>query len=184
MSWNYENFFDGDDFTKIETVQKFLNITVNSYYYSDNFTIKKSSWKIGSGGIVDVQGNVDMSGLNLTEIPVKFGNVSHRFDCINNKLTTLKNCPDYCEIFNCSYNNLTTIDFIPNIKETFHFTNNKLSTFFKNIKEEDFPYWDYVEWDYVLSEYPFLITTCKNYVDVEWFKSLVKEYPKTKLYLR
>ena len=88
------------------------------------------------GKCVNVTGDVSISGLNLTEIPIKFGKVGGNFDCSHNKLKNLKNAPKKvgrgfrCEFnqltslkgspkivgeeFCCSYNQLTTLDTAPN----------------------------------------------------------------------
>ena len=67
-----------------------------------------SKWYINEKGEVDVDGNVNMIEMQLTEIPVKFGEVSGWFDCSHNNITTLKNCPDSIGgMFNCFNNNPT-----------------------------------------------------------------------------
>jgi hypothetical protein len=121
-------------------------------------------WRLTSDGEVDVYGWVDMRNMNLTEIPVKFGTVNERFNCGNNKLTTLKNCPN----------------FIHNLIE---FYNNPLTEYFKNIKEEDFPHWDKLRYTLTLDEYPFLINIISKYLgdDLKWY---VDNVPQTKLYLK
>jgi hypothetical protein len=44
-------------------------------------------------GLVNVEGGVGVPNMNLTEIPVKFGDVTDYFNCSRNKLTTLKGVP-------------------------------------------------------------------------------------------
>jgi len=105
-----------------------------------------------------------MSRRNLTEIPVRFGRVSGAFLCANNQLTTLKNCPTSVEgWFNCYNNNLTD--------------------YFKNIKEEDFPYWNKLDWYNILMEYPFLINIGKKYLSEKELKEVLNQIPLTKIYL-
>jgi hypothetical protein len=128
-------------------------------------------------GKVDVYGDVYMVDMNLTEIPVKFGLVRAIYDiegraggqfrCSNNKLTTLKNCPDW-------------------VDEGISIWGNPLNDYFKNIKEGDFPLWDKLYWGDVLEEYPFLINHCKKY---NTFKNInishfLDYYPLTKLYYK
>jgi hypothetical protein len=63
---------------------------------------------------VDVDGNVAIAVCQLQEIPVKFGKVTGMFDCSNNILTTLKNCPDYTgSTFVCLSNKLTSLQGCP-----------------------------------------------------------------------
>ena len=122
------------------------------------------SWKLNSNGEVDVDGSVNMYYMNLTEIPVKFGNVKLHFRCSKNNLTTLKNCPNYVgDKFTLQYNNLTN--------------------YFKNIKEEDFPHWDKLFWGDVIREYPFLINIVKKYKTTSELGLYLGMYPQTKLYL-
>jgi len=127
--------------------------------------VKRGTWTLNEKGEVDVDGNVNISSMNLTEIPVKFGSVSGYFYCSDNNLTTLKNCPNFVgEWFNSSYNPLTN--------------------YFKNIKEEDFPHWDKLSWDSDLNEHPFLINIGKKYLDEEDLKVVLDAYPLTKIYLK
>jgi len=68
------------------------------------------NYKINSDLSVDVKGEVDISGKNLKEIPVRFNKVSRSFDCSNNLLTTLEGCPlKVGEDFNCEKNNLKNL---------------------------------------------------------------------------
>jgi hypothetical protein len=72
---------------KLTKKQKsFLNKVVNG------------AWSINPHtGLVDVDGYVSMSFMNLTKIPVKFGKVSGNFFCSFNKLTSLKGAPQLVE---------------------------------------------------------------------------------------
>ena len=125
-------------------------------------------WTLNSNGEVDVDWYVDLSSKNLTKIPVKFGKV-HDFYIFNNSLTTLENYPNV----------------IKNKNDNVYFYGNPpLSNYFKNIKEEDFKHWEYVDWDIALDEFPILIRFAKNYVSKEEFMNLINQYPKTKLYLK
>jgi hypothetical protein len=146
-------------------------------------------WILNSEGKVDVDGRVDMSKMNLTQIPVKFGKVDGGFNCSRNKLTSLEGCPDYVSgSFLCSENNLTSLEGCPDyVGGDFYFGVNNLNHYFKNIKEEDFKHWDklYWRWWNMIEEYPFLINIAKNYViNKETFIVLIKDFPKTKIYLR
>lgn len=92
--------------------------------------------------IVDVNGDVNLRCnellTDLRRIPMKFGSVSGEFDCSNNNLTTLENCPHTVKKFDCSENSLTDLKHCPlNITLDFYANNNKLSTlidFPKSIK--------------------------------------------------
>ena len=77
---------------------------------------------------------IDLSEMNLTELPIQFGNVEGYVDCSNNKLTTLKGSPAIIDgSFYCSSNNLTSLEGCPReVGRDFYCYNNKL----KFTKEE------------------------------------------------
>lgn len=81
--------------------------------------------------IIDVEGNVILSGKNLTNagIPVKFRRVSGNFDCSNNQLTSLDFAPEEVgENFYCDNNNITSLSKAPiYIGGNFYCCNNKLT---------------------------------------------------------
>jgi len=127
-----------------------------------------NSWFLNRDGTVNVDVSVNMSNMNLNEIPVKFGRVYGHFNCSNNNLTTLKNIPNY-------------------LGYSLKFSGNNLTDYFKNIKEEDFTLWENLNWEEVLQEYPFLINITKNYKTSETLPSiryLISRYSQTKLYLK
>ena len=66
--------------------------------------------------------------MNLTTIPVKFGKVSGRFWCSNNKLTSLEGCPvEVGGWFDCSKNKLISLKGAPKeVGGWFDCTNNKV----------------------------------------------------------
>ena len=71
---------------------------------------KIKNYTINPDGSVDVNSNVDLSDMNLTELPLKFNKVSGYFDCGNNQLTTLEGCPkEVSGSFSCYGNQLTTL---------------------------------------------------------------------------
>jgi hypothetical protein len=72
--------------------------------------IDVSKYKINVDFTVDVEGDVDLSQIRLSKIPIKFGMVKGNFDCSHNKLTNLVNCPDkIMGFFNCAGNNIHTL---------------------------------------------------------------------------
>jgi len=170
----------------------------------------RGNWKLNSKGKVDVKGSVNMNSMDLTEIPVKFGRVEGWVDCAGNKLTTLKNCPDYVrEDINFSNNKLTTLEYCPDyIGEDMNFSNNNITTleyfpktingelhctmdnnplhnYFKSIKEEDFLHWEYLDWSYCFINYPYLINILKKYMYGKGYLNMVLEnYPLTKIYYK
>ena len=78
------------------------NYKCRNYIFNDNT------------GRVDINGNVNLSGKELSEIPFQFGKVSGDFECQNNKLTSLDFAPEFVGgCFNCSNNNINDFDNIP-----------------------------------------------------------------------
>ena len=69
---------------------------------------------LNSDGLYDVEGNVDLTNMNLTELPMKFGKVNQSFFCDHNQLTTLDGAPTYVGgYFNCEHNQLTSLEGAP-----------------------------------------------------------------------
>lgn len=105
-----------------------------NHYYIFNYTINDDL-------SVDVDGNVDLSGKYLQQIPIKFNKVKGSFNCSACGLTSLINCPT--EIhgdFDCSDNFLENLDGAPVLREfhnedlhmtqypVFNCSNNKIKT--------------------------------------------------------
>jgi hypothetical protein len=68
------------------------------------------NYTINEEGSIDVDYDVDLTDKGLTELPLKFRNVSGDFYCDNNKLTTLKGSPiSVGGVFHCSDNQLTSL---------------------------------------------------------------------------
>ena len=80
--------------------------------------------------IKKVNGSVMLSGSQWTEIPewLKDVKISGDFDCSDNKLSSLKNCPQDIEgSFWCSFNKLTSLEGCPKIlKRSIHCFDNKV----------------------------------------------------------
>ena len=92
-------------------------------YEIENFTINNDR-------LVDVEGDVNLSYLELTKLPIKFGSVGGSFWCNNNKLTTLEGCPKSVGgNFFCSNNKLTTLEGCPkSVGGDFWCHNNQLTS--------------------------------------------------------
>ena len=105
-------------------------------YKIKNYTI--------NNGLVDVDGNVDLSDKKLSKLPVKFGNINGDFNCHYNQLTSLVGCPkEVGGDFNCSSNNIYRLDFVPNYTEGFYIKDNPFFNVWKLIE-------DSIEKDYTL----------------------------------
>ena len=88
-----------------------------------------ADYTINEDGSIDVDGDVWLNNFNLTKLPLKFGNVSGRFDCSDNQLTTLEGSPERVgENFDCSNNKLTTLYGGPQNVGAFNCGQNQLTT--------------------------------------------------------
>ncbi len=97
--------------------------------------IDKSNYKDYIGKKVNVYGDVNLSNLNLKEIPIIFGKVTGNFDCSFNELANLTNCPETVEKnFLCGFNKLVSFKNCPKyIGKDFTFPGND------RIYMDDFP---------------------------------------------
>ena len=69
------------------------------------------NWSINSEGLVDVNGDVWLTGEYLAKLPLNFGYVSGDFSCGENELTSLQGSPKFVGGgFDCSYNQLTNLE--------------------------------------------------------------------------
>lgn len=76
---------------------------------------KKIQWS-ESNGVFDIVGSINLSGLELTRIPIAFGRIEEDFLCKNNNLTSLINSPKIVNgEFNCFNNELTSLVGSPKI---------------------------------------------------------------------
>ena len=55
-----------------------------------------NNWSINGNGEVDCVSGVNISGMELSLIPVKFGSVSGGFDCSNNNFESFEFLPEHC----------------------------------------------------------------------------------------
>ena len=127
-------------------------MTVFEKYKIENYTINDD-------GSIDVDGDVFLYGIGLTELPINFNKVSGTFDCSNNKLTTLKGCPNYVgDNFSCGTNYLTDLKYSPKlIHGSFYCSGNNLKsyvsdsivgkTFYCQLIDDDFIVANYNEWN-------------------------------------
>ena len=87
------------------------------------------NYTINDDGTIDVNGNVNLCNIKLTEIPLTFNKVSGDFDCGVNKLTSLKGSPRWIGGgFYCDHNILTSLEFSPDyVGGSFWCNNNQLT---------------------------------------------------------
>lgn len=68
------------------------------------------------GKYVNVKENVDLSTLDLTKLPIRFGTVGGFFFCDDNKLTSLEGAPEKVGgYFSCADNKLTSLKGAPKV---------------------------------------------------------------------
>lgn len=126
---------------------KFINKKIHTLCNQYNIT----NYTINEDGTIDVNGDVLLYNIGLSQFPLLFRNVSGCFDISNNNLTTLKGCPERIgggfyvynnkltslidgpkyvgTHYNCCDNNLISLNFSPSIiYGTFYCDGNKLST--------------------------------------------------------
>ena len=93
-------------------------------YYIQNWTLNPET------GLVDVEGDVDISGRQLTKLPIKFGRVDKDFYCNYNQLTSLVGAPQSVgRGFYCSNNQLTSLVGGPqSVDKDFYCNNNQITS--------------------------------------------------------
>lgn len=83
-----------------------------------NSVVRNGTYSIDSNGTIDVQGNVDISFMNLSSILKEIGNfgkVTGNFDCSENALISLEGSPSFIGgSFLCQKNKLETLEHCPN----------------------------------------------------------------------
>jgi hypothetical protein len=79
-------------------------------------------------GLVDVDGDVNISNKSLTKLPLKFGKVKGYFDCSYNKLVSLEGAPKSVNgDFYCYNNQLVSLEGAPeSVGGNFYCSHNKL----------------------------------------------------------
>lgn len=87
-------------------------------------------YNINSDGSIDVFETVDLSFRGLCELPLNFRSVNGNFNCMSNKLTSLRGCPKSVNgYFSCSSNELTSLEFAPKkVSGDFYCYSNPLNT--------------------------------------------------------
>jgi hypothetical protein len=101
-----------------EGIEKYLNF------------LKIKNFKINENLVVDVEGGVNLSGVNLSKFFIQFGKVGGNFYCSDNKLTSLQGGPQ--EVggdFYCVNNELTSLQGAPQeVGGNFYCFYNKLTS--------------------------------------------------------
>ena len=81
-------------------------------YICEQYNI--THYVINSDLSIDVDGDVVISNMFLTKIPIRFNRVNGDFNCSYNNLTDLENSPKYVNgFFNCSFNKIKSLENAP-----------------------------------------------------------------------
>ena len=108
--------------------------------FMDSVVSWKTEWEWDDKLGLTVYGSVNMTGMELEIIPYKFYQVDGRFDCSDNELKTLENCPSYVrDNFDCSNNKLVTLEGCPSNCFNFVCRNNPIETY-RHLKGKSFIY--------------------------------------------
>jgi hypothetical protein len=76
--------------------------------------IEREDCTKNNDGSYSFTGNIDLNGMNLTALPIKFGTVDGHFYCSGNELTSLEGAPSTVgRYFSCSNNQLTSLEGAP-----------------------------------------------------------------------
>ncbi|HOB25692.1 MAG TPA: hypothetical protein PKG93_00895 [Bacilli bacterium] len=88
------------------------------------------NYTINSDGSIDVNDDVYLSCKKLTELPLRFRNVTGHFWVYTNQLTSLQGCPtSVSKDFYCSENKLTSLKGSPqSVGDCFYCSDNKLTS--------------------------------------------------------
>lgn len=105
-------------FTERGDIEVWLNEMGIKEYFIDEETL-----------VVDVAGDVNISGKDLEALPVQFGRVAGDFDCSHNKLNQLIGAPKYVGDFDCSHNQLFNFLFGPKEANTYKCHDNRIVSF-------------------------------------------------------
>ena len=91
---------------------------------------KITNYEIRPDGSVNVFGNVDISGRDLTKLPCVFHAVSGSFRCNSNELTSLEGAPrEVGGVFDCGHNQLTSLERGPQyVGDSFSCSGNELNS--------------------------------------------------------
>ena len=91
---------------------------------------------------VSTREDIHLSNMQLTHLPLRFCVVTGKFDCSNNKLTSLEGAPRLTHEFNCSHNVLESLQHGPKEVKAYDCSYNKLKSLegvadtFKNVYAE------------------------------------------------
>ena len=101
-------------------LEKLLNLTEEDIFkpYSVEEIIqqKLKNCTLNSDGTYSCKGSVNLKGLGLTSLPVKFKEVKENFYCDHNKLTSLEGSPiKVGRNFWCHHNQLTSLKGSPEV---------------------------------------------------------------------
>jgi hypothetical protein len=116
------------------------------------------NYTVNDDGSIDVNGDVELSFKDLTELPLRFNKVTGWFDCSYNRLTSLKGSPRWIGgSFYCYNNRLSSLEFSPDYvgghfwckynNLTDNYCDTEIGGKFKtNLKQDGLTEYNYNEW--------------------------------------
>ncbi len=127
----YDHNYHINDYELIDITtydnQYLLKEKIKNNHLNDNYI--DNIIKDGHQYIVN-SSNIDISNNNLKEIPFQFYKIDGTFNCSNNFLISLRNCPEFIErTFICEYNQLISLIGCPQyVGHSFYCSNNQLKS--------------------------------------------------------
>ena len=98
-----------ESFIEISGTTGDMNIDNEIFYIARKYGIRK--YKINEDGSIDVSGDVNLSYKGLSELPLKFRNITGDFYCNSNQLISLEGSPQSVGgYFECNNNQLTSLE--------------------------------------------------------------------------
>lgn len=97
-------------------IKRYNDAVTKSNSYVDTICEKYNitNYKIDVDGLIDVDGDVNMSGCELMKIPLRFGRVTGSFNIENNLLVSLEGSPYYVgKNYNISNNIVSSLKYSP-----------------------------------------------------------------------
>jgi hypothetical protein len=115
-----------ESFIEISGTTGDMNIDNEIFYIARKYGIRK--YKINEDGSIDVSGDVNLSYKGLSELPLKFRNITGDFYCNSNQLISLEGSPQSVGgYFYCNNNQLISLDGCPQtVGGSFFCDDNKL----------------------------------------------------------
>lgn len=127
------------------------------------------NYTINDDGSIDVNDDVDLFGIDLTELPLRFNRVNGNFICGLSKLTTLKGSPVWVGgYFSCANNFLKDLNYSPKkVMKDFICSRNNLTDLSSDI--------EYVGGDFICNHNQLIDNYCDIKIRGDFYTSLEQD---------